>query len=251
MNRAARRRQQKEYDRQIDRGIDIEHVDEGLIGALMRRTHEYVERAKRVGSVDALMQFVFTAMDKSSARLRDVPVACSKGCWYCCTVWVAAKAPESFYFAKTFPKNDLPGYSTRLGETMNTVRSLSFDDRGDLVTPCPALKDGLCSNYQHRPNVCRSASSADAGVCKRSYVELSREDIPTPYAHMMVRGIFATALEGALAQAGLAHGAYEFNSSVEMALQEPKLEKQWLSGEDVFAGLPLDPASTGDKAALD
>jgi hypothetical protein len=70
-----------------------------------------------------------------------------------------------------------------------------------MITPCPALVDNLCSNYANRPNVCRSASSIDADVCKRSYVELSGEDIPTPAPHIMVLGVFATALAGALNRA--------------------------------------------------
>jgi hypothetical protein len=250
MNRAERRRQNKEHDRQIDQGINIDVFDEGLMVRLMQRTHEHVEQARRSGRVDGLMSFLYGAMDKSSRRLADVPIQCSKGCWFCCTIWVAAKAPEVFFFAKTMPKREVSAYSARLDETMASVRGLSFDDRGDMVTPCPALSDNLCLNYANRPNVCRSAASADAAICKRSYVDVSGEDIPTPMAHMMVRGIFTTALEGALMQSGLAHSAYEFNSAMELSLKEPGLEQRWLSGEDVFAGLPLDPVAAGDAPAV-
>lgn len=250
MNRAERRRQNKEYDRQIDQGVDIDQVDEGLMVRLMQKTHEHVEQARRTGRVNGLMIFLHTAMDRSSRKLADVPTQCSKGCWYCCTVWVAAKIPEVIFFANTMPEDQRAGFTARLEKTMQTVRGLSFNDRGDMITPCPALSDNLCLNYKNRPNVCRSASSADAGICQRSYVELSGEDIPTPMAHMLVRGIFGTALEGALMQSGLSRASYEFNSAMELVIQDSSVEKRWLAGEDVFAGLPLDPTSAGDEGAL-
>ncbi|KOF17904.1 hypothetical protein AC244_16220 [Ensifer adhaerens] len=250
MNRANRRRQNKEYDRQIDQGINIDHFDEGLMVRLMRKTHEHVEQARRSGRVYGLMNFLHTAMDKSSRKLADVPTQCSKGCWYCCTVWVAAKVPEVIFFAKTISNDQHAGYVARLEETMQAVRGLSFDDRGDMITPCPALSDNLCLNYKNRPNVCRSAASADAEICQRSYVGLSGEDIPTPMAHMMVRGIFSTALEGALMESGLSRASYEFNSAMELVIQDPSIENRWLAGDDVFAGVPLDPDSAGDEQAM-
>lgn len=251
MNRAERRRRQKQYETAIDRGIDIDEMDQGLMIALIQRTIEHVERSRRSGRVDDLMSFIYRAMDKSSSRLADVPTACSKGCWYCCSIWVAAKAPEVFYFAKTMPGEQKNGYTQRLAATMNTVRGLSFDDRGDMVTPCPALVDNLCSNYRSRPNVCRTAVSADADICKRSYIDVSGEAIPTPMAHTTVRGIFATALDVALRQSGLAYASREFNSAMEMAINEPDLERRWLSGEDVFSAIPPDPDSAGDIDAVE
>jgi len=64
-------------------------------------------------------------------------------------------------------------------------------------------------------------------------------------------GIFSTALAGALRQAGLSHRSYEFNRAVELAIEKPELEKLWLAGEEVFAGLSIDPESANDDPGLE
>lgn len=147
------------------------------------------------------------------------------------------------------PASQKAGFATKLNESLDQFGGLTFDQRGDLVTPCPALVDKVCSNYLNRPNTCRTAVSVDADVCRRAYVELSGEDIPTPMSATGIRGIFGVALECALIHAGLACEAYELQSALKRTLDDPTVEQRWLAGEDVFAGLPEDPEPPGDHAA--
>ncbi|TIX54704.1 MAG: hypothetical protein E5V33_24835, partial [Mesorhizobium sp.] len=231
MNRADRRRADKEHARKIDAGIDLDDLSPEMMGSLIRRTYSAVEQARRFGSVAPILGFMNPLIDKSTQKAaRYHSIACSKGCWYCCTVWVAASIPEVIHFANTVPAGQKAGFSTRLDESLSQFGHLSFDQRGDTVTPCPALVDKLCSNYQNRPNTCRTAMSADADICRRSYVELSGEDIPTPMSINGIRGIFVVALECALVHAGLVPGAYEFQAALKRTLADPTIERRWLNG---------------------
>jgi hypothetical protein len=250
MNRADRRRAEKEHGRKIEEGVDLDDLSEELMGSLVRRTYSAVEHARRAGNVAPILDFLYPAIDKSARKVgRHHSIACSKGCWYCCTTWVAAVTPEVIHFAKTMPTSQKAGFATKLNESLDQFGGLTFDQRGDLVTPCPALVEKVCSNYLNRPNTCRTAVSVDADVCRRAYVELSGEDIPTPMSANGIRGIFVVALECALIHAGLVPTAYEFQSALKRTLDDSTVEQRWLGGEDVFGGLPEDPKAPGEDAA--
>jgi hypothetical protein len=107
-----------------------------------------------------------------------------------------------------------------------------------MVTPCPLLNDHACSVYAARPIVCRSAVSADALACRRSYLELSGESIPVPTVWRTLGQAYAAALEGAVLHAGLVPTAREWNESLRLALTDATAEPRWLGGEDVFHALP-------------
>ncbi|MGD1336120.1 YkgJ family cysteine cluster protein [Vibrio harveyi] len=77
-----------------------------------------------------------------------VPVAsCSKGCCACCHVPVEVTRIEAQFIAKSahIPMNDLTSNKTREPDG----------------TPCPLLKNGICSVYEYRPLACRVFASFD------------------------------------------------------------------------------------------
>lgn len=249
MNRAERRRAEREANRDIDSGLDPAAMSEVHMVALIHRIHRHVQLAKRRGTVEPITSALYSLMDGTDKKCSDAPRACSKGCWYCSTIWTAASSAEIFGFLNAFTGSHRAALSAKVEAAMPDIAGKTFDDR-DAITICPALNDNLCSGYDVRPIVCRTAASVDADVCKRSYLDLSGENIPTPMMGMLVRGTYAAALECALKQEGLASTSYEFQASLSRALSDSSLEKRWLGGEDVFAGIPEDPRAPGDVAAI-
>ena len=182
LNRAERRRAEKDCLSQISVGIDANTASFEIIVALTRSFRKKITVSQKVRSVDPLFNFVFSAMDKSLVRSQDVGVACTIGCDHCCYTWVAAIPGESIFFAKHYPESLRKVLIERTREEMKHVKGLSFDERGALSRPCPAFNASRCSNYSGRPNVCRTAASVDEKSCRRAYRQFSGENIPMPRA---------------------------------------------------------------------
>lgn len=250
MNRNERRRQDKAFARAIERGLDPSDMSEGLVAVLIRQTHERVLVARRVGSVAPLMTFLFAAMDRAERNLAGVPRACAKGCWYCCTAWVAARPPEAIHFLGTLAPDQRDRLAAALASSFPAVEGRDLYQRGKIVTPCPALEANLCSNYAHRPLVCRTAASTDAEACRRALIELSGEGIPAPLLPRRLRDIFSLALTCALVRADLDHRGGELQHALKLAFEDPDLEARWLRGERVFDAMPLDPRPPNEKEII-
>lgn len=240
MNRADRRRQAKDDLKLVATGIDVAARRADQVCALMRVFHEEVLGCRRRGNLGKLYPLAFASMAKSDrAGPRDL-IQCSRGCSHCCHMWVSVTAPEALILAAHLRST---GRNTEhLLERAARTRDLSFDARATFVAPCPLLGENhACSVYDVRPIACRTATSTDAELCRRSYLELSGEDIPTPLFFMMERAAYAIALKGAFKRAGLATSAYELNSALSVALMTPNAEQRWLDGEDIFRDVQQDP----------
>ena len=236
MSRAERRRQEKADLKLIERGLDVLSRNPAQIVSLMRVLSSFVEQARGEHSVDPLMEFFYANMQQAGRRLSEAPIACRKGCAHCCTTWVAASAPEVIFAAKVAAAR-----AAAVSNAEPLVAGKSFDARGTMVVRCPMLEQDICQIYAARPLVCRTATSVDADLCRRAYLEKSGEDIPTPTAFVVLKTGYTIALHGALRHAGLHYTPHEFIGAVKNALDDPALEQEWLAGKDVFAGIPRDP----------
>jgi hypothetical protein len=170
-------------------------------------------------------------IDLTLRDMHDVPVACGKGCSHCCNIWVSITAPEVLYIAKRLPD----GSAGRVLDAHNATKEFSHEERPYHTYPCPQLNANLCSIYESRPLFCRLAASMDAEICRRSYTNITDEDIPTPAMYIFGREAYATALAVALKGANLPHLCYELNSALNRCLTTPDAEAKWLSGEDIFS----------------
>lgn len=243
MNRAERRRQLKEDERLVQNGLSFTQVDGWEVIALMRALRDRLGQARNAGRIAPLMRFLHDNFGKSARRIPAALSACARGCSHCCHMWTALRAPEALFIAAAMPGELRAAVDTAHAETV----ALSYEERLRLVRPCPLLQDDACSLYEARPIGCRTAASTDAAVCARAYRLLSDEDIPQPLIFLNQRAGYALALAGALRHAGHPAGAYELNGALHAALARPDAEAAWLRGEDVFAGVALDPA--GDPFA--
>src|SRR6202051_2196360 len=231
MSRAERRRQAREDEKRLVRGIDPESTDPQLTAAMSRLLHSLFETAKRTGNIDPPVKFLHSRVDATVRGLRDVPIACRKGCSHCCHIWVSATAPEILSISKILRRRGRSAIS-KVHAAHTETRDYEFDVRDEHPFPCPMLDNNMCSIYEFRPKACRLAASADASICARSYLNVTNEDIPTPMIYLVSRSAYAVALASALRYSQLPFHAYEFNSGLARALERSDAEQAWLSGED-------------------
>jgi hypothetical protein len=238
MNRAERKRQAKDDEAKLDRGLDPSSDDPEPIAAMARQMHVLLLRATREKDIDPPVEYLYAKADATLERLKDTKVACRKGCSHCCHIWVSATAPEILYVAKLVRRR---GTAENVRAANALTSGYSFSIRALHPMPCPMLKDDACTIYPQRPVSCRFAASPDAHLCRRTMREFSRETVPVPVRHLKGRGRYELATAIALRQAGLPHYYYEFNAALTRAFEHEDAESAWLSGEDVFANVRRDP----------
>lgn len=238
MNRAERRRQLKEAEKSIARGFDARNSASGQMVALIRALDRKLQASVQRRSVGPLMEFVYSSMSGGARLIGDAPIACGRGCSHCCHNWVDATPAEVLFAAKSLPEEQRPRAIEAVERLCGRTEGRPFEERAAMVTPCPLLEEDSCSAYEVRPIVCRSAVSADAEACRRSYIEMSGEGVPVPTVWRTLGHGYSVALEAVLTHARLAARAREWNESLRLALGDPSAEARWFAGEDVFRGLP-------------
>jgi hypothetical protein len=240
MNRAERKQLAKDDEKTLAQGLDPRSQDPRSIAAMARQMHVLFERAKRDHNIDPPVKFLYAKADATLHRLKDLRVACRKGCAHCCHTWVSVTAPEVLFVAKSLRRRvDNSAENVRAANAL--TKGYSFSVRALHPTPCPMLKDEACSIYGLRPVTCRFAASPDAYLCARVLRELSRETVPVPLNYLRGRGGYELSIAMALNQAGLPHYYYELNAALTRALEHDDAERAWLGGEDVFAQIRRDP----------
>lgn len=186
------------------------------------------------------------------------PIACAKGCTWCCHVSVTARAPEIFLMAnriRELPKDQYEDVLNRVRAADQRTRHMSGQERARQKVPCAMLKDGGCSVYDARPGACRGFVSVSADACRRGY-DGEPTQIVTPSTWTKLRDAHKQALWAAIAAAGRPADSYELHHALRIALELPDAESRWLSGEDVFAAVARatieDPAvSANNKRIID
>jgi len=244
MDRAQRRRQLREDERELGRGLDATRPDGPQIMVLMRLLHSRLEDARDVRSLAPLAEF-FEGNMRSAWRVEPKKaLACRRGCAHCCHAWVSAKAPELLVAKAAIPLREREAARAAVEASFRVVGGLDPEERAALAAPCPMLAAGECRIYGARPATCRTAVSLDAAVCAAAFQpNAAPTDIPTPDFHIVMRRGYSIALAGALRRTGYAAASYEFVSAMRAALSRDDAETAWLAGEDVFSGVPTDPGS--------
>lgn len=174
----------------------------------------------------------------------EPPLACARGCAACCSLRVAASAPEVLLAAQ-FLRGVQPGLlrhgvdlKARLFEVEARVRGLSELQRVQLGQPCAFVAQGVCVIYAVRPLACRGHASHDAQACARAAAG-HLDQLPYSIGHQRMRSLVQNALQSALREAGLAWGLYEFHQALRLALEHKDALAAWLQGVDVMAAAKL------------
>jgi hypothetical protein len=104
-------------------------------------------------------------------------VACRKGCAYCCHLAIQVSQVEA----------DNIGEKTGI-IPVKLKNSVSRDPYGfSEKTPCPFLKEGQCSIYEHRPLICRAHVNLDIDAYWCEYENWSKHgsSVPEPTFHSL------------------------------------------------------------------
>lgn len=236
LSRTERRLAQKEAKASVANGLDPSRLDPYVVIELARQIYDRIEHGKRNGTIDPPVQYLLSKIDLTLNGMRDVPIACGKGCSHCCNVWVSVTAPEALFIAKRLivAENSV---TSNVREAHLATKDFSHSERPNHPTPCPLLRNNLCSIYENRPLFCRLAASGDSEICRRSYTNITDENIPTPVMFIFGREAYSLALAAALKRSGLPHLCYEFNSALDRSMTLPNAERQWLDGTDIFNGI--------------
>lgn len=99
------------------------------------------------------------------------------------------------------------------------------------------------------PSTCRAATSFSAEACRAAYIEGRAVDIPHGLPAMQARCTLVVLLRAALRANGFGVEAYEFNSGIQRVLDTDQAEQRWLAGDNIFAGVAIDPDSLTARAA--
>lgn len=242
MIRAERRRQLREDERALERGLDAERPDGPQIMVLMRLLYARLEESREARTLTPLGEFIAANMRAAERAAPRRAIACRMGCAHCCHSFVSARAPEVLLAASAIPARDRDEARAAVAAACTAIGTLGPDERAGLA--CPMLREGRCSIYAARPTTCRTAVSANAAICARAFAPgATAEDIPTPEFYIVMRRGYSIALAGALRRAGYPAISYDFTPAMRAALARPDAEIAWLTGEHVFGDVAIDPGS--------
>lgn len=174
----------------------------------------------------------------------EPPLACGRGCATCCTLRVAASAPEVWLVAR-FLDAVAPRLLERGIDLWGQVaaadaltRGLGEAARVGLRQRCPFIAQGVCVIYPVRPLACRGHASHDVRACVDAAAG-RRFDVPQSRMHQEVRALVQNAMQSALRDAGLAWGLHELNHALMIARADPQAEARWRAGDDPLAAAAL------------
>ena len=166
------------------------------------------------------------------------PVACAKGCSHCCTTYVISSLPEIFRLARAL--RGKAGVTARIREAANRSKSMPQLQREIDRVICPILEDHACSEYPHRPVICRAVLSTSLPSCIRFFEHGGTEKFMFPDNLGAWRSYLVIMLRAALVLAGLPYQNYELTHALDVVLARGDAEERWLAGEPVFAEVAMD-----------
>lgn len=193
--------------------------------------------------VDQAAAFAETVLkDVSSREPPPRPVACKKGCAFCChgrEVHVTSLEVLRIagHIAENFPIDRIAALLTRTVEVEQEKREQWGEGPPRRNFRCPLLVDNVCSVYPVRPFVCRGFNSYDAYACELQKKFLKEDAKIEGYAHQGRAAQAALAgLRRGLEESGIGSEVLDLAPALRIVLTTPNVAPRWLSGEPVFDG---------------
>jgi Fe-S-cluster containining protein len=166
-------------------------------------------------------------------------VACAAGCGVCCHVAAHVQAHEVFYAAEHiqlhFAPEQLAEVIAKTAARRERLAGLDDDARARLMLPCALLRDGSCTIYEGRPEICRAHHSTNAQICAAHVADPDVDPSPD-YIPVLRARMFAVMLgmDEAIEAAGYDDRAYDFGAALHEALTNSLCRVLWLRHEAAF-----------------
>jgi Fe-S-cluster containining protein len=140
------------------------------------------------------------------AERQKIPVACHKGCQWCCHQAVYANSYELHFLSEKIKKRFSPEKISKWLEAaeakFTSTSKMNEMEVSKYKTPCPLLENGACSVYEARPMACRIYLSTKLETCLEFYHHPENEhnypaliDFPLQAGRMMNEGFMAALKE--------------------------------------------------------
>lgn len=169
------------------------------------------------------------------------PIACAKGCSFCCHSKVILTAVEALRIAahlrSTLDPAALAAIGARIAAVDDRTRGLTRARRFEEKIACPLLADdGSCSVHEARPLTCAGWTSLDAAACERHFGGETEGATPPVYGlGYEITGAILAGLALACGDAGLDGSLLELVAAVRIALERPTAGERWRRRLPVFA----------------
>lgn len=140
------------------------------------------------------------------AERQRIPVACHKGCQWCCHQAVYANSYELHFLSEKIKNRFSPEDILKLQERTETKfavsSKMSEEEVAKYKSQCPLLESGACSVYEARPMACRIYLSTKLETCLEFYRHPENElnypaliEFPLHAGRMMNEGFMAALKE--------------------------------------------------------
>ncbi len=236
----------------VQRGLPERMEDnDRLAVALVLR--ESFDAARDTYPASALAAAAENMLERTLAiRTKSLPLACAKGCSWCCRCFVTCSPPEIFRIAYWLRDNaDARRIDTSaIAAEADRRRPLSETDLFKTKPMCALLTEGACGVYDVRPLPCRALLSLSEEACRAGIME-NRGQIPLVTTAMDSAEQVRILMLATVRSVGLSDAGYELVGGLAAALAGPDTEQRWLAGEDVFAGVRRGPRSQQHRAIED
>lgn len=190
----------------------------------------------------AAAAFVESLLDTTVKQIAE-PLACGKGCSHCCTTYVSCTIPEVFRLARAI--RDKEATKARVLAAAARSKAMPQLQREFDRVICPILVDQACSEYEHRPVVCRAVLSTSLDRCLAIFQQNKGGPFAYPDGAEVARVYIVLMMRAALILCGLPYQNVEMTHALEIALADETAEARWLAGEPVFASVAIDRADQG------
>lgn len=143
------------------------------------------------------------------AERQKTPVACHKGCQWCCHQAVYANSYELHFLSEKIKVRFSPENVSKLQETVEAkctaTSKMNEEEILKYKSPCPLLENGACSIYEARPMACRIYLSTKLETCLEFFRHPENEqnypaliEFPLQAGRMMNEGFMAALKESGI-----------------------------------------------------
>jgi Fe-S-cluster containining protein len=210
-----------------------------------RKIKKILKQARSAEDLATGMLEIFSLADKACEVIIDDfppphPIACKKGCGYCCRVKVEATIPEILHLAEYMKKTlTPPALAVVRGRISSVSLKTSAREENYWVEQgiiCPFLVDDSCLIHPARPFACRCINSMDIFGCRKFFETKDPETKILQYSYQkQVYTACEMGLQMGVAQAGLEASWVELTRALIIALDLTKGIEDWLAAKVLFA----------------